>query len=91
MNKEHKTYTFSGIAVIALLAFSFSSASLETPGTQRTLQLPSHAANAPVISLGTAIDPSSGLQVEGIAFIDYKKNFHSVLTLILTEICQDHY
>lgn len=44
-------------------------ATLSTPGTTRTLALPSAADNSSVISLGTAIDPGTGKQVEGIAII----------------------
>lgn len=52
-----------------------SNANLETPGTSRTLVLPPAAANAPVISLGSGIDPQTGKKVEGIAFIHYKKDY----------------
>lgn len=44
-------------------------ATLSTPGTTRTLTLPSAADNSSVISLGTAIDPGTGKKVEGIAII----------------------
>lgn len=44
-------------------------ATLSTPGTTRTLTLPSAADNSSVISLGTAIDPGTGKNVEGIAII----------------------
>jgi len=47
---------------------------LDTPGTQRTLILPPQAANSHVISLGTAIDPGTGLEVEGLMFIHRKDN-----------------
>lgn len=53
----------------------FSSASLETPGTERTLILPTPTDNSPVISLGTGIDPATGKVVEGLAIIHYKKDF----------------
>lgn len=46
-----------------------SNATLQTPGTQRTLVLPQEADNSPVISLGTAVDPQTGEQVEGLAII----------------------
>lgn len=50
------------------------SAELDTPGTNRILKLPETAVdNAPVISLGSAVDPASGAVVEGIAFIHYKE------------------
>jgi hypothetical protein len=45
---------------------------LETPGTSRVLQLPAAAEHSKVISLGTAIDPQSGLEVEGLAVINPK-------------------
>lgn len=50
------------------------SATLKTPGTTKTLVLPSAAANSPVISLGTALDPATGKQVEGWAIIHRKEN-----------------
>ena len=53
---------------------NLSSAQLSTPGTQRTLVLPPSADNAPVISLGTAIDPGTGEVVEGYAIIHYKNS-----------------
>lgn len=49
-------------------------ATLTTPGTQRTLTLPPAADNASVISLGTALDPGTGLVVEGYAIVHYKPN-----------------
>ena len=57
------------------LAVNLSSATLETPGTQRTLVLPPSADNSPVISLGSAVDPQTGKMVEGYAIIHYKRNF----------------
>lgn len=48
-------------------------ADLITPGTQRVLVLPPVSDNAPVISLGSGLDPASGKVVEGIAIIDYRK------------------
>ena len=48
------------------------SASLQTPGTSRTLTLPPSADHAPVISLGTAVDPGSGQMVEGYAIVRYR-------------------
>lgn len=47
-------------------------ASLATPGTQRTLFLPPNSDDTPVISLGTAVDPQTGEKVEGLAIIHYK-------------------
>lgn len=49
-----------------------SSATLQTPGTSRTLTLPPSADHAPVISLGTAQDPDSGALVEGYAIVRYR-------------------
>ncbi len=57
----------------ALATPNHSSYELNTPGTTKTLHLPASAANASVISLGTAIDPQSGEVVEGYAFI-HRKN-----------------
>lgn len=69
--------------VSLLLSFSpvlavppiLSTGELQTPGTSRTLNLPSSADNAHVISLGTSVDPQTGKIVEGLAFIHYKKEF----------------
>jgi len=47
-------------------------ATLDTPGTQKTLTLPPAADHSPVISLGTALDQTSGELVEGYAIIHYK-------------------
>lgn len=58
-----------------LAAPNLSNSSLETSGAQRTLILPPAADNAPVISLGSAVDPQTGKVVEGYAIIHYKKNF----------------
>lgn len=70
------------LSLVLLLAASpvwakphFSTANLTTPGTERTLILPTPADNSPVISLGTAVDPQSGKLVEGLAIIHYKKAF----------------
>lgn len=53
-------------------------AQLVTPGTQRTLSLPSAADRSPVISLGTAVDPATGEVVEGYAIIHYAQgNAHA--------------
>jgi hypothetical protein len=51
-------------------------ATLSTPGTDRTLTLPTNADRSPVISLGTEVDPQTGKVVEGFAIIHYKKGFH---------------
>lgn len=51
-------------------------AQLSTPGIRLVLQLPPAADNAPVISLGAAVDPVSGKKVEGLAFIHYKRAYH---------------
>lgn len=48
-------------------------ATLQTPGVDRELTLPDHAANADVISLGTAIDPESGEVVEGYAYFHHRE------------------
>lgn len=47
-------------------------ATLDTPGTTKTLILPPAADNSPVISLGTAIDPATGKLVQGLAIIHRK-------------------
>lgn len=79
-----KIYQYKQIAFVALVAIVslvaspalanplHHVASLKTPGTERTLSLPAAALNAPVISLGSAVDPGSGELVEGYAFIHYK-------------------
>lgn len=46
---------------------------LNTPGTQKTLMLLIAADHSPVISLGTAVDPTSGKVVEGYAIVHYAK------------------
>lgn len=61
-----------GLAVPVLAVPAGISMELETPGITRTLLLPPAADSSPVISLGTAIDPRSGREVEGYAFIHYK-------------------
>ncbi len=58
----------------ALAATPFQTAILSTPGTNRTLTLPSSANHSNVISLGNAIDPVSGKQVEGLAIVHPKQN-----------------
>lgn len=71
------------LAFVAFLTFlvspvlaqpPFQSATLTTPGTQRTLTLPPAADNSNVISLGTALDPGTGQLVEGYAIVHYKPN-----------------
>lgn len=52
---------------------NLSSATLSTPGTQRTLVLPTQSDNSSVISLGSGVDPRTGKIVEGLAIIHYKK------------------
>lgn len=47
---------------------------LTTPGTQKVLVLPPSTDNAPVISLGSSIDPGTGKVVEGLAIIHRKNN-----------------
>lgn len=49
-------------------------ATLNAPGTTKTLVLPRAADNSPVISLGTAVDPTTGRQVEGLAIIHRQDN-----------------
>lgn len=49
-------------------------ATLNTPGITKTLVLPPAANNSPVISLGTAVDPATGRQVEGLAIIHRQDN-----------------
>jgi len=61
------------VASVAWAMPNREAAQLSTPGTERTLILPPAADHAPVISLGTAIDPGTGKVVEGYAFIHYKK------------------
>jgi hypothetical protein len=51
---------------------NFSSVQLSTPGTSRSLVLPTPADNSPVISLGSALDPGTGKVVEGYAIIHYR-------------------
>jgi hypothetical protein len=50
---------------------NFVPASLSTPGTERTLALPTQAGNSSVISLGESVDPTTGKVVEGLAFVHY--------------------
>lgn len=48
---------------------------ITAPGVNRTVILPAAAAHAPVVSLGTAVDPSTGELVEGYAVIHHRKGF----------------
>lgn len=59
-----------------LAAPTTQTATLATLGTSRTLTLPEAADAALVISLGTAVDPTTGKAVEGIAIIHPKKGYH---------------
>lgn len=54
---------------------NLSNATLTTPGTNRSLLLPSSAETSPVISLGGAVDPQTGKQVEGYAIIHFKPGY----------------
>lgn len=54
---------------------SFSTYTLNTAGVTKTLILPPSADNAPVISLGTAVDPASGRLVQGYAIIHYRPGY----------------
>lgn len=56
-----------------LAATPFQTATLSTPGTTRTLTLPSPADHSNVVSLGSAIDPVSGKKVEGLAIVHPKQ------------------
>lgn len=53
---------------------TLGTATLNVPGTTKTLVLPPAADNSPVISLGTAVDPATGKLVEGLAIIHRKDN-----------------
>jgi hypothetical protein len=71
---------FAASVVISLLAMGglvfakpdFASVQLSTPGTSRSLVLPTPADNSPVIALGSALDPGTGKVVEGYAIIHYR-------------------
>jgi len=58
---------------LGAIAVDRSNATLSTSGTERTLVLPASADQAPVIALGSGIDPETGAVVEGYAIIHYKK------------------
>src|SRR3989344_7409713 len=74
------TKSFSVAALVATFAIPVSANflstpyALNTPGVNKTLNLPSSADNSPVISLGSAVDPQSGELVEGYAIVRYKDN-----------------
>lgn len=56
----------------------FSSATVSTSATTKTLNLPPNADHSPVIFLGSAVDPQTGETVQGYAIIHYKnKNARS--------------
>lgn len=65
---------FFFLAVGAVAAPPLQTATLNTPGAARSLLLPSAADNAPIISLGTAVDPGTGKAVEGFAIIHQKES-----------------
>ena len=62
------------VGVVVAAPPPLQTATLDTPGTIRTLLLPPVADNSNVISLGTAIDPGTGRVVEGLAIIHRKDN-----------------
>ena len=62
------------IAAFFALAALLNPATLVTPGTERTLKLPAAADHAEVISLGQAVDPQTGLVVDGYALIQHKRS-----------------
>lgn len=65
----------SAIAGVSLLLLATSALAVPlTPGTSRTLVLPQSAGHSNVISLGIAVDPVTGKQVEGLAIIHPKQN-----------------
>ena len=64
-------YVLVGVVVAAP---PLETATLNTPGTTRTLLLPPTADNSNVISLGTAVDPGTGKVVEGLAIIHRRDN-----------------
>lgn len=57
------------LPIVFALAAVLNPATLVTPGTERILTLPPAADNAAVISLGQAVDPQTGLVVEGYALL----------------------
>jgi len=66
--------SFLVLTTIVVAAPSLQVATLDTPGTTRTLLLPPAADNSNMISLGTAVDPGTGKTVEGLAIIHRKDN-----------------
>ena len=66
--------SFLVLTTIVVAAPSLQVATLDTPGTTRTLLLPPVADNSNMISLGTAVDPGTGKTVEGLAIIHRKDN-----------------
>lgn len=72
------TYSIVSLVLAASPVFAVPdmvSMELNTPGTARTLLLPTNADNSPVISLGEAVDPATGNVVEGLVFIHYKEGY----------------
>ena len=73
-----KLLTFIGLFLLITLVSPVSASSqrqvapLDTAGTHQTPYLPWQADNSPIISLGAAVDPSSGKVVEGYAFVHPK-------------------
>lgn len=68
-----KIVALSALAV-AFFIPSFPAQAIPPFGTTKTLVLPRAADNSPIISLGTAIDPATGRQVEGLAIIHRQDN-----------------
>lgn len=66
--------SFFVLAAVVVAAPPLQTATLDTPGTTRTLLLPPAADNSNVIFLGTAVDPGTGKVVEGLAIIHRKDN-----------------
>src|SRR3989344_5418162 len=72
------TKSFSVATLVATFAIPVSANflstpyALNTPGVNKTLNLPASADNSPVISLGSAVDPQSGEVVEGYAIVHHK-------------------
>lgn len=60
------------LAAVVVAAPPLELATLDTPGTTRTLFLPPAADNSNVISLGSTVDPGTGKVVEGLAIIHRK-------------------
>lgn len=62
------------LSAVVLAAPPIIPATLDTPGTTRTLVVPPVADHSNVISLGTAVDLATGKVVEGLAIIHRKDN-----------------